>query len=109
VDSIPYAIDVETLDAWRREGRDFVLLDVREDWELAICRFEAALHIPLQQLPARAGEVPGDRPVVTVCHHGMRSAQAMQWLRRMDLAQAVNLEGGIDAWARKIEPGMETY
>jgi rhodanese-related sulfurtransferase len=106
---MPLTIDVETLDAWRHSGKEIAILDVREDWELEICRFADALHIPLQQLPERSGELPTDRPVVTVCHHGMRSLHAMQWLRRAGLSQAVNLEGGIDAWARKIDPTMGTY
>ena len=109
MDPVPSTIDVGTLDSWRSSGMDLAILDVREDWELEICKIEGALHIPLQQLPGRAAELPTDRPIVTVCHHGMRSQHAMQWLRGAGLSQAVNLEGGIDAWARKIDPTMGTY
>jgi rhodanese-related sulfurtransferase len=102
-------ISVQELDAWRREGRDIAVLDVREPWEVEICRLAGALTIPLQTLPARLGEVPPDRVVVVLCHHGMRSLQAVNWLKRAGRENAVNLTGGIDAWARQIEPSMEIY
>jgi rhodanese-related sulfurtransferase len=102
-------ISVQELDAWRREGRDIAVLDVREPWEVEICRLAGALMIPLQTLPARLSDVPADRVVVVLCHHGMRSLQAVNWLHRAGREKAVNLTGGIDAWARQIEPAMEIY
>ena len=105
----PAEITVQELDAWRREGREFAVLDVREAWEIEICRLGGALLIPLQALPDRLGEVPSDRPLVVLCHHGMRSFQAVAWLQRAGRGNAVNLAGGIDAWARAIEPSMEIY
>jgi rhodanese-related sulfurtransferase len=53
--------------------------------------------------------LPQDKPLVVVCHHGMRSMQAVMWLRSQGFQNAVNLRGGIDAWARQIEPRMATY
>lgn len=105
----PSEIDVRELAAWRREGRPHGILDVREPWELEICRIEGALAIPLQELPARLDEVPRDRPLVVICHHGARSERAVSWLHRMGAGNAVNLEGGIDAWAREVDPTMGVY
>ena len=105
----PASITVHDLADWQRQGQALALLDVREPWELDICRIEGALSIPLQQLPARAAELPTDRKLVVFCHHGGRSAQAVAWLRRAGLDQAVNLEGGIDSWAREIDRTMGTY
>jgi rhodanese-related sulfurtransferase len=105
----PQQVTVQELDIWRREGREVAVLDVREPWEIEICHLAGALTIPLQSLPARVGEVPSDRPVVVLCHHGMRSLQAATWLHRAGLVNAVNLAGGIDAWARQIEPSMGVY
>jgi rhodanese-related sulfurtransferase len=102
-------ISVQELDAWRQAGRDIAVLDVREPWEVELCSLAGALSIPLQTLPARFGELPTDRPLVVLCHHGMRSQQAVHWLRRNGLGNAVNLAGGIDAWARQIEPSMGVY
>ena len=105
----PVSVTVAELDRRRRAGEALVILDVRESWELEIARFPDALTIPLMSMPARVGEVPTDRPVVVVCHHGMRSYQAMSWLRQNGVANAINLDGGIDAWAREIEPTMGVY
>jgi rhodanese-related sulfurtransferase len=109
VDDQPIALTVAELDRRRRAGETLAILDVREPWELEIVRFPDALAIPLMTLPARVGEVPTDRPVVVVCHHGMRSAQAVSWLRQNGIANAINLDGGIDAWARQIESTMGVY
>lgn len=102
-------ITVQELDSWRQAGQRIVVLDVREPWEIEICSLAGAVSIPLQSLPSRVGEVPADQPVVVLCHHGMRSLQAVAWLRRAGFENAVNLAGGIDAWARQIEPSMGVY
>jgi rhodanese-related sulfurtransferase len=107
--STPEELTVQEFAAWRRQPDSYHLLDVREPWELAICRFDESIAIPLQQLPGRLAEIPHDRPLVVHCHHGMRSAQAVAWLRRNGLGDAVNLEGGIDAWAREVDPTMGVY
>lgn len=105
----PAEISVEELAAWRDAGRDVAVIDVREPWEVEICRLDGALNIPLNLLPSRLAEVPADRVVVVYCHHGMRSQQAVNWLRRAGRPETVNLAGGIDAWAKAIDPSMETY
>ena len=107
-DPLPFAIGAPELARWRAAG-GCRLLDVRESWELDICRFAEARHIPLEQLPARLDEVPDDRPLVVVCHHGVRSARAVVFLRRSGVRRAVNLEGGIDAWARVVDADMAVY
>jgi rhodanese-related sulfurtransferase len=103
------AIDVEDLHRRRGAGEAIALLDIREAWEQALARFEDSIDLPLETLPQRAAELPRDRPLVVICHHGMRSARATQWLRANGFENAVNLEGGIDAWARRIDPAMRTY
>lgn len=108
-DRVPFEISVETLASIRGEGRAHYLLDVREPWELDLCRFDGSLDIPLDELPGRLDEVPDDGPIVVVCHHGQRSAHATHWLRGEGRGQAVNLAGGIDAWARRIDEAMPIY
>ncbi|HEX6979359.1 MAG TPA: rhodanese-like domain-containing protein [Alphaproteobacteria bacterium] len=102
-------IDVEELDAMRRAGRNVTVLDVREPWEVEICAIAGSINIPLGLLPQSVGRLPADVPLVVLCHHGMRSMQAVAWLRRQGLDNAVNLRGGIDAWARRIDLNMATY
>lgn len=109
MEEYPTSVTVADLDRRRNAGETIAILDVREPWELDLARFPDAIAIPLMTLPARVGEVPTDRPVIVVCHHGMRSHKAMSWLRQNGVANAINLEGGIDAWARQIEPTMGVY
>jgi len=76
-----------------------VVLDVRRDDEWRAGHLPQARHIPLDQLVARAGEVPADQRVVAVCRSGARSGQATRFLRGSGV-DVVNLDGGMQAWAR---------
>lgn len=105
----PLEIDVADLDAWRKAGQDIAVLDVREDWEIATVALPGTLHIPMRQVPQRVTELPHDKPLVVMCHHGGRSRQVTGWLRQNGFTQASNLAGGIHAWAEQIDPGMPTY
>jgi rhodanese-related sulfurtransferase len=78
--------------------RGALLLDVREPDEWVAGHAAAAVHIPLGQVPARAGEVPADGTVVVICRSGARSNKAAGYLRVQGL-DAVNLAGGMQAWA----------
>lgn len=75
------------------------LVDVRRAYEWDAGHAPAALHIPLDQLPGRHDELKGAQQVVMVCRSGSRSARATQWLRQQGY-EAVNLDGGMQAWAR---------
>ena len=88
---------------------NFTLLDVREPWERNICALPGATTIPMREIPTRAEELPKDQEIVVVCHHGVRSQQVASYLARLGFNQLNNLTGGIDAWAREIDPKMPTY
>lgn len=107
--SLPQEIAPETLATMQQEERLHAILDVRETWELDICKFEDCLHIPLNDLPQRIDELPRDRPLIVVCHLGQRSLLATRWLRAAGLSQSTNLMGGVDAWADRINSGMRRY
>jgi len=77
--------------------RRAVLLDVREEHEWRAGHAHGARHVPLGVLSARLGELPDDRPVVTMCAHGMRSARAARLLSRAG-REVYNLRGGMHAW-----------
>lgn len=100
---------VQDLQALLHAGESPFLLDVREADEWETCKLAGATLIPLGQLTERSSEVPQNRPVVVYCHHGGRSARAVQWLRQNGYSQAVNLAGGIEAWAIHIDPQMPRY
>jgi rhodanese-related sulfurtransferase len=108
-DGLAFEISVEQLAELKSTHPLVCLLDVREPWELDLCRFDGSLDIPLDELADRLGEVPDNAPVVVICHHGQRSAYATHWLRSAGRQQAVNLGGGIDAWARRIDVAMRIY
>lgn len=102
-------VSPEAVAKWRQEKKLHAVLDVREAWELEICALEDCLHIPLGSLAKRVGELPKERPIVVVCHTGRRSLLATQFLRDAGLTQAVNLRGGVEAWAIEIDPAMRRY
>ena len=108
-DLLPLEIDCATLVAWSAEPEAPLVLDVREPWEGAICALPNSLNIPLSTLPSRVSDIPDDRRIVALCHHGMRSLNATRWLRERGFDNVVNLQGGIDAWSRQIDPGLPTY
>lgn len=89
------------------------LLDVREPWELALARLEpvpgSLLHVPMMQIPMRLADIDRSRPVVCICHHGMRSAQVVAFLVQQGYASVYNLTGGIDAWSRDVDPSVPRY
>ena len=87
-----------------------LVLDVREDWEVQIGRIPGSLHIPMQKIPARLRELlDADRPIVCYCHHGMRSMQVAMFLEHRGAREVHNLVGGIDAWARLVDPACARY
>src|SRR5262249_59639581 len=92
-------------------GDDVALLDVREPVEHQIARLPGAMLVPLAQLPARVGEVERAKDLVVYCHHGMRSARAIQYLVQsgFDPARLFNLAGGIDAWSREVDSSVPIY
>ena len=86
-----------------------LLLDVRAPHEWAICHLEGATLIPMQTLPSRLAELDRGAEIVCYCHVGARSAMAAAFLRREGFTRARNLIGGIEAWARDVDPSMPRY
>ena len=103
------AISVRELADMRSAGKRHTVLDVREARELDVCRLDGALHIPMAEVSARAEELPTDQLLVVVCHHGARSQMVVDFLRGAGFDNAVNLDGGIDAWACDIDQLLPRY
>lgn len=99
----------ELKDRLAAPGEPPVLLDVREGWELNICALPGAVHIPMGQIPARLDELDPRRETVVVCHHGVRSLRVAHFLESRGFRNLYNLQGGVDAWAREIDPAMHKY
>lgn len=90
-------------------GNKIQLVDVREPSEFEICNLGGEL-IPLGDLSKQSNRIRRDIPVVVICHHGFRSAQAINYLtQRLGYENLLNLKGGIHAWATQVDPTMSTY
>jgi len=99
--------------AARAAAEGFVLLDVREPWEVQTARIQlpgtTALHIPMHGVPLRLAEVPRTQPIACICHHGARSAQVVAFLMQRGYTDVYNLAGGIDAWSTQVDPQVPRY
>ncbi|MEE9160894.1 MAG: rhodanese-like domain-containing protein [Gammaproteobacteria bacterium] len=86
-----------------------VLLDVRDKWEYDLCHIDNSVNISLSEITERKDELDKQPRTVILCHHGMRSTIAGEYLISEGFEQIVNLEGGIDAWASTIDQSMTRY
>ena len=93
------------------DGERVLLLDVRQPWEHETAALPGSVLVPLDELTQRGDELaaPEGATIVAYCHHGVRSLSAVVILERMGHADVVSLRGGIDAWAREVDPGMKRY
>jgi sulfur-carrier protein adenylyltransferase/sulfurtransferase len=103
--------DIEAGDLAGRlqRGEQIKLLDVREPHELEISHLEGAQLIPLGQLAARLSELDSAEEMVVFCKGGTRSARALEVLASAGFRKVKNLKGGINAWAREVDPSMPVY
>lgn len=93
----------------RRPGPAPQLVDVREPWEFALCRIEGSMNLPLHTLAAVRVRLEPEHETVVICHHGIRSRMAGQYLEQMGFTDVINLSGGVAAWASDIDAAMATY
>jgi rhodanese-related sulfurtransferase len=84
-------------------GRPPLVLDVREQYEWNQVHLPDALHIPMNRVPDRLSELPGDRTIVVMCAHGSRSYGVAHYLREQGF-DAYNLTGGITAMVGGSRP-----
>jgi rhodanese-related sulfurtransferase len=86
-----------------------LLLDVREPWEFDTCHIEGSSNMPMAQVPQRIDELRAQQEIIVICHHGIRSQQVIRFLQQYGLDNLVNLDGGVDAWAREVDRDMPVY
>lgn len=106
-------ITVEELKAKIDNNEDVLILDVRQMFEKFQSRidYEDALLISLGELPNRIEELEPHqgREIVCLCRSGVRSEKARQLLVEKGFENVKNLKGGINEWARKIDPSLPVY
>jgi rhodanese-related sulfurtransferase len=111
----PIGIGARDLHGRLQQGEDLQLVDVREDRELELARLaHPVLHLPLSRSDTWVARIPElldrDRPVVVLCHAGVRSWQFGCWLiETHGYDQVLNLQGGIEAWSIDVDPSVPRY
>lgn len=103
------SIQPEQLQNLLQQAAPPLLADIREPWEYEICRIEGSENLPLATLAARLAQLEPGRNAVIICHHGVRSRQVAEYLSSIGHDGIMNLEGGLDAWSRTVDPDMPQY
>jgi adenylyltransferase/sulfurtransferase len=85
------------------------VLDVREAWELEISRLDGIIHIPMNEITARLGELDPQRETIVMCRSGGRSLRVAEYLASQGFAEVANLTGGILAWGEDVDPALRPY
>lgn len=91
------SIQAAELAQWKKEGRNYVLIDVRETWEREEFHI-GGTHLPMGELAQRINEIPRDTDIVVYCEKGIRSVIALQRLELAGYTRLYNLTGGMRAW-----------
>lgn len=86
-----------------------LLLDVREPWEFQLCHIEGSRLLPLGEVAAATPQLPADEEIVVICHHGNRSMRVCEYLEQRGFTRLINLDGGVDAWAKLVDTSLATY
>ena len=87
---------------------EVIVLDVRSQMEYDVAALPGSLLIPLPELPARLNEIP-EKPLIIICHHGIRSMHAAIFLSGEGFGPIYNLSGGIDAWSTEVDASVPRY
>jgi rhodanese-related sulfurtransferase len=105
-----YEITPEQFKKLRDQESSYTLVDVREPWEFQTAKIEGATLMPVGDVPSRAHqELDPEQHIVVYCHHGVRSMNVTSWLRQQGFEKAQSLAGGIDRWAREVDPSVPQY
>ena len=104
-----YAISPKELKSSLDNGDKLVLVDVREEWEYSLAKVDGSILIPLGTLPQSLAQLNRDSEIIAICHHGMRSADATNFLLQQGFQKVKNLVGGIDAWSTQVDGTVPRY
>src|SRR4029453_18974615 len=101
-------ISPQDVAALMKDGR-VTLVDVRTPQEFAICRIEGSRLVDEELAKEIVETWPKDTPIVTICHHGVRSLDAAVFLRQQGFTDARSMSGGIDVWSQTIDATIPRY
>ena len=86
-----------------------VVVDVRTPEEYDLAHMKPSVLIPMDEITARWSEIPKEREVVLLCHHGIRSMHVALWLESKGFERLYNLTGGLDRWSMDVDPDVPRY
>ena len=93
-------------------GERLHLIDVRTPEEHSIARLDGSELVPMDTIPGalqRLEAQADEAPLVVYCHHGIRSANVVNWLRGQGVTSCQSLSGGIERWSTEIDPSVPRY
>ena len=100
---------LETAAMIRDQGTSVVVLDVREDEELAVASLDGVVHIPMQQIPERLDTLDRSKTIIVMCHAGGRSAMVADFLLQQGFTAIFNMTGGIQRWSEEVDASIPQY
>ena len=109
---LPYEVTPLEVKARMDAGEELCLIDVREIAEFNAAKIETANLVPMDTVPPNLQMLEGQAdqtPLIVFCHHGMRSLQVVNWLRKQGLEKCQSMAGGIDRWSIEVDQAVPRY
>jgi len=102
-------MEVEVLELKKMlKNNEVVLLDVREPYEIEICKVKGSLFIPMNEIPRNIEQLDKEKRYAVICHSGVRSLHVSNYLNSLGYI-ALNVVGGIERWATVVDKKMKQY
>ena len=102
-------IDALTLKKQIDNHANIELIDIREEFEIEICKIKDSTHIPMNQIPNHLKSLDINKNLIIICKSGVRSYHVCQFLHQEGFKNIYNLKGGIINWALEIDNSLELY
>ena len=102
-------MEVEVLELKKMlKNNEVVLLDVREPYEIEICKVKGSLFIPMNEIPQNIEQLDKEKRYAVMCHSGVRSLHVSNYLSSLGYI-SLNVVGGIERWATVVDKNMKRY
>ena len=102
-------MEVEVLELKKMlKNNEVVLLDVREPYEIEICKVKGSLFIPMNEIPQNIEQLDKEKRYAVICHSGVRSLHVSNYLSSLGYS-TLNVTGGIERWATVVDKNMKRY
>jgi rhodanese-related sulfurtransferase len=111
-ETLPFEVSPAEVQQRASAGEKLFLIDVRQPDEYALTRIAGAELIPMDTVPGRLNHLESladEGTLIVYCHHGIRSANVVNWLRNQGIEACQNLSGGIDRWSLEADPSTPRY